>query len=167
MPGIQHSKRAGCKNRELAIEAALEQVRARTIAMQKSAELGETASLLFQQVTSLGIESYATGFTIWENNDQDLISWMCNADGSVNPPFKMPAGEIDWHRRQYESWKNKEDHLIHDFSGDAMQAYYNYLRSFPLLDEAFKSQKQPVFPHPQGKFIMLLIFRMATCFLSL
>ncbi|HNP24367.1 MAG TPA: ATP-binding protein [Panacibacter sp.] len=134
-------KELAVKNRELAIEAALEQVRARTIAMQKSAELGETASLLFQQVTSLGIESYATGFTIWENNDQDLISWMCNADGSVNPPFKMPAGEIDWHRRQYESWKNKEDHLIHDFSGDAMQAYYNYLRSFPLLDEAFKKSE--------------------------
>ena len=42
------------KNHELKVEAALERVRARTMAMQKSDELPETSSLLFQQVKELG-----------------------------------------------------------------------------------------------------------------
>jgi hypothetical protein len=111
------------------------------MAMQKSDELGEAASLLFQQVRSLGIESYSTGFTVWENNDGEMVSWMCNADGSINPPFRMPAKEIDWHRQQYDSWKKKEDYIIHDFTGKEMKDYYKYLRSFPLLDEAFKKSE--------------------------
>jgi signal transduction histidine kinase len=130
------------KNRELEIEAALERVRARTMAMQKSDELAKVASLLFQQVKALGIESYSSGFTVWENNDSELVSWMCNADGSINPPFKMPAQDIEWHRQQYESWKKEEEYIIHDFTGKDMQHYYAYLRSFPLLNEAFNQAER-------------------------
>ena len=43
------------KKRQLEIEAALESVRARTMAMQKSEELEDAAQLLFKQVQSLGI----------------------------------------------------------------------------------------------------------------
>jgi signal transduction histidine kinase/DNA-directed RNA polymerase subunit N (RpoN/RPB10) len=132
---------AEAQSRESQIQLALERVRARTMAMQKSDELGEAASLLFQQIRSLGIESYVSGFTIWENDDKDLISWMCNADGSVNPPFRMPAQEIDWHRQQYKSWKNKDEYVIHDFTGNEMRDYYSYLRSFPLLNEAFEKSE--------------------------
>jgi hypothetical protein len=134
-------QKAEAQAREAQIQLALERVRARTMAMQKSDELGEAASLLFQQVRSLGIESYSTGFTVWENNDGEMVSWMCNADGSINPPFRMPAKEIDWHRQQYDSWKKKEDYIIHDFTGKEMKDYYKYLRSFPLLDEAFKKSE--------------------------
>ena len=132
---------AEAQAREAKIQLALERVRARTMAMQRSDELAETASLLFQQVQALDIESYASGFTIWENHDNDLVSWMCNADGSVNPPFKMPAFDIEWHKQQYQSWKNKEEYIIHDFTGKEMQEHYRYLRSFPLLDEAFKKSE--------------------------
>src|SRR6478672_13945169 len=43
----QKRKAVEKQNRELEIESALERVRARTMAMQKSDELAETASLLF------------------------------------------------------------------------------------------------------------------------
>ncbi|HSN08164.1 MAG TPA: hypothetical protein VLS85_03955, partial [Hanamia sp.] len=142
-------EKAEAQAREAQIQLALERVRARTMAMQKSDELAEAAALLFQQVRSLGIESYASGFTIWENNDTELISWMCNADGSVNPPFRMPASEIDWHRQQYKSWKKKEDFIIHDFNGKEMQNHYAYLRSFPLLNEAFKKSEAAGVPTPE------------------
>ena len=42
-------KELAAKNRELEIEAALEEVRSRTMAMKKSEELSETAAVLFQQ----------------------------------------------------------------------------------------------------------------------
>ena len=43
--------------RESQIQLALERVRARTMAMQKSEELAETVSLLFKQLLGLGVEA--------------------------------------------------------------------------------------------------------------
>ena len=47
-------KELAAKNRELEIEAALESVQARTMAMQKSEELTDDSKLLFQQLQTLG-----------------------------------------------------------------------------------------------------------------
>ena len=44
------------QTREAWVELALERVRARTLAMQKSDELAETSSELFRQMIGLGIE---------------------------------------------------------------------------------------------------------------
>jgi signal transduction histidine kinase len=141
-------QKAEAQAREAEIELALERVRARTMAMQNSDELAEAAVVLFQQVRILGIQTYSSGFTIWENNDNELVSWMCNADGSINPPFRMPAAEIAWHRQQYESWKKKENYIIHDFTGKEMQDHFAYLRAFPLLNEAFKTSEAAGVPTP-------------------
>jgi hypothetical protein len=46
---------AEAQAREAQIEAALERVRSRTLAMQKSDELAETAAVLFKQLIGLGI----------------------------------------------------------------------------------------------------------------
>ncbi len=104
-------QKAEAQAREAQIEAALERVRTKTMAMQKSDELAEAASLLFHQVKVLGIDVYTAGFTIWDEESENLISWACNADGSMNPPFPMPYKENDWHNRQYKSWKNGEDFI--------------------------------------------------------
>ncbi len=134
--------------REAEIQLALERVRARTMAMQKSDELAEAAALLFHQVKALGIATYTSGFTIWDNDRNELVSWMCNADGSVNPPFRMPIFENEWNRQQFESWNKGEEYIVHDFSGAEMQEYYAYLRSFPLLDESFRKSESSGVPTP-------------------
>ena len=48
-------QKAEAQARESQIQLALERVRARTMAMQKSDELPETSYLLFQQVKELGL----------------------------------------------------------------------------------------------------------------
>jgi hypothetical protein len=48
-------QRAEAQAREGQIEASLERVRSRTLAMQKSDELAETAAVLFRQLIALGI----------------------------------------------------------------------------------------------------------------
>jgi len=137
------------KNRELEIETALERVRARTMAMHSSDELAEASSLLFRQMESLGISTYGSGFTIWDEDRDKLISWVCNADGSLNPPFYLPMTEESWHREQYESWKKGEDFIVKDLAGEEWKAYFRYLRSFPLLDEAFKISEAAGHPMPE------------------
>ena len=48
-------QKAEAQAREAQIEAALEKVRSRTMAMQRSDELAEVATVLFQQVKALGV----------------------------------------------------------------------------------------------------------------
>ena len=142
-------QKAEAQAREAQIQLALERIRARTMAMQSSHELAEAASLLFQQVKSLGIETFSSGYIIWGNDGKDLVSWMCNADGSMNPPFIMPVAEDQWHIQQYQSWKEGGDFIVNDMSGERMKAYFRYLRSFPLLDEAFKISEGTGHPMPE------------------
>ncbi|WP_367182809.1 ATP-binding protein [Algoriphagus sp.] len=137
------------KNRELEIEAALERVRAKAMAMEKSDELAPTASVLFQQLKTLGITTYSSGFTIWDEKQNQLISWMCNADGSINPPFIMPIAENEWHQNQFESWQREERFLVKDFSGEELQSYFKYLQSFPMLGLAFQKSMDAGFPMPK------------------
>ncbi|MFI5156451.1 MAG: sensor histidine kinase [Chitinophagales bacterium] len=135
-------KKAEEQSREAQIELALERVRARTMAMHNSQELAEVAGLLFEQVKHLGVETYASGFNIWDNDHKNLISWMSNPTGSVNPPFEMPIFEYDQHRRIYESWKKREAFIEDDIRGERLIKHYQFLRSFPLLDAAFtRSEK--------------------------
>ncbi|WP_373395730.1 nuclear transport factor 2 family protein [Algoriphagus halophilus] len=145
----QQTKELLLKNRELEIETALERIRAKTMAMEKSEELAPTASLLFQQLKNLGINTYSSGFTIWDEKQNQLISWMCNADGSMNPPFIMPIAENEWHQSQFESWKKGEHFLVKDLSGDELQAYFKYLQSFPMLSQAFQKSIKAGFPMPK------------------
>jgi len=141
-------KKAEAQARETQIELALERIRARTMAMQHSDALAEASSLLFQQMDALGIKTYSSGFTIWDEDRDELISWMCNADGSMNPPFRMPITEDQWHKEQYESWKKGEEFITKELTGDEMKAYFRYLRSFPLLDEAFNKSIAAGHPMP-------------------
>src|SRR6187401_295342 len=56
--------------REAKIEAALEKVRSRTMAMQKSDELQDASILLFKQIRSLGVQTGSCGFNIWDKKQK-------------------------------------------------------------------------------------------------
>ena len=84
--------KAEAQAREARIEAALERVRARTMAMQHSSELADAATLLFQQMQPLGIPAWSTGYCIWEDNKQAASFWM-SSEGVLQSPFKAPLTE--------------------------------------------------------------------------
>jgi len=151
-------EKAEAQARESQIQLALERVRARTMAMQKSYELGEVALLLFEQVKKLGIETYASGFNILNQEKKNLVSWMSNPTGAINPPFEMPVESFELHRKIYEAWKNNEDFLEDDLTGEALAAHYKFLRSHPLLDEAFKKSEAADIETPDRQVHNIAIF---------
>ena len=67
---------------------------------------------------------------------------MSNPTGSINPPFEMPIHAYDQHSRIYASWKNHEIVYEEDLTGGALTEHYRFLRSFPLLDEAFRRSEE-------------------------
>ena len=84
-------QKAEAQARESQIQLALERVRARTMAMQQSEELAETASLLFKQINDLGIQPWTSGFNIWEENETSFIGYNPTPTGEIAAPYQIPS----------------------------------------------------------------------------
>ena len=83
------------KNRELAIEAALEKVRTRTMAMHKSGDLREVVKVLFDQMQSLSIDMgfASVSIFVFEEGSRNITQWIPVQDGVVSlevPHFDHP-----------------------------------------------------------------------------
>ena len=84
-------QKAEVQTREAQIEAALERVRSRTMAMQRSDELLDVASILFQQVKALGVPQWNCGFNIWNPGDKEFTYYPGTPDGVISPsPCNIP-----------------------------------------------------------------------------
>ena len=78
-------KQAEAQAREAQIEAALERIRARTMSMQKSDELADTAAHLFRQLNELGIHPYRCNIGIIEEDEEKCQLWSTTNTGDVIP----------------------------------------------------------------------------------
>ena len=135
------------KNRELLIEAALEKVRARTMAMQKSEELKEAANVLFQQVQLLGIPVWTCGYNIWEKGEKVCRGWMSTL-GTVQPSFRIPLTEHRTFIHMDESRLNAEPFYVEEVNGDQLADHYRYMFSLPDFREIAMKQMQAGFELP-------------------
>ena len=126
------------KNRELEIEAALERVRTRTMAMQISNELKDAAALLFQQAKALGVPAYSCGYNIWGEDEKSFTSWMSTQDGSdFNAVLNIPLTEDANFIRFDESRKKGEQFFVLELGGKRMQEHYKYLKTIPAFKAYF------------------------------
>ena len=114
--------------KEAKIEAALEKVRSRTLAMQKSDELAETAAVLFQQLIALGIEPNRLYIIIMKPDSPDLEAWVTDEDGSkVNLGFTANYQNNPSIKKMYEGWRQQKKSLVMDMQGKELQQYFHYL----------------------------------------
>ena len=139
----QKRKAVEDQNRELEIEASLERIRTRTMAMQESNELAETTALFFKQFKELNLlpDKARTYFSLFDTNTDTAVVWLTQADGSVRPgshsvPLKGSAQVV----KVYEGWKQKEPIIIRDMTGKNLAEYLNFLSTLPHVkkDEALQ-----------------------------
>jgi signal transduction histidine kinase len=142
------------KNRELEIEAALERVRSRTMAMQKSDELAETSFLLDSQVRALGIKTRGCGFNIYGENES--TEWFSSELGTM-PTYKTPREHF--FLSFYEAGQRGETLLLQEFSGDECVAHYDYLCSLPITGEGFRQFKASGGSFPTHQFDHVAYFK--------
>ncbi|MDX2071825.1 MAG: ATP-binding protein [Haliscomenobacter sp.] len=81
------------KNRELEIEAALERVRSRTMAMQKSEELKKVVTVVLNQFKELGTIDDAAVICIFSDDSKDHVQWIADSRGPYAQPFKIDYTE--------------------------------------------------------------------------
>ncbi len=126
-------------NRELEIEAALERVRARTMAMQNSEELAEVSYLLNKQVVKLGIPTRGCAFNIY--NENDATEWFSNLEGTI-PAYKTPRENI--FLKYYEAGQRGESLWIEEFSKERIEEHYRYLATLNVVEKKEGTIKESV-----------------------
>ena len=129
----QKRKAVEAQNRELAIEAALEKIRSRSMAMQHSDELGEVSFLLDTQVRALGIQTRGCAFNIY--GDSKSTEWFSSQEGTL-PVYKTPRENT--FLRYYEAGQRGETMFIEEFADEACAAHYEYLCTIPIMGDALK-----------------------------
>ena len=125
-------KKAEAQAREADIQLALERVRARTMAMQKSEELSEAASDMFKQIEHLGLQTWSCGFNIFDHQKKTIMQWVSSGDGRILPPFETPATE-DVFIRIYNASKRGESLYVEEMGGQQLVNTYKYLTSLPTV----------------------------------
>ncbi len=131
------------QNKELEIEAALEKVRIRSLAMQKSSELSDLSLELVQQVQALGIETWFCAFNIYGENDS--LEWGSNGQGTYEK-YKTPRENVFLH--YYEAGQRGETLLINEIGKNECAAHYEYLCTLPGLGIQLLNMKAAGIPFP-------------------
>jgi signal transduction histidine kinase len=124
-------QKAEAQAREAQIEAALERVRSRTMGMQRSEELTDVASILFQEVKGLGVPQWACGFSIWEIGDKEFTWYAGSPDGTIMSPCKIPLTEHPVFMSFDESRKRGDELFIYEKEGEKQKSHYQYMSTLP------------------------------------
>lgn len=119
-------EKAVAQAKEAQIELALERVRARTMAMQKSDELSETARVLFKQFNELGENPDQLSIGIINESEKVIELWLSVQGNLMNKMFKVPVEEPIVIHKLYTAWKEKRKSEIVDISGDELVRYNNF-----------------------------------------
>jgi hypothetical protein len=92
------------------------------MAMQRSAELAEVATVLFQQVKALGVPQWTCGFNIWEIGDTDFTFYPGSPDGDILPPSKVPLTEDPVFILFDESRRRGDELFLYESKGEIQEA---------------------------------------------
>jgi signal transduction histidine kinase/tetratricopeptide (TPR) repeat protein len=119
------------QKREADIETALERVRTRTMAMQKSEELTEVAAVLFQQVSGFGIKAWTTGFNVWSDDNRSFVDYITSPQGGFIAPYTVDATVTP----VYEARKRGDEFFVFYLEGEELKEIYRKLTEFGQIQQ--------------------------------
>jgi signal transduction histidine kinase len=120
--------------REAQIEAALERVRSKTMAMHNSDDVGITVVTLLDEVLKLGIDnSIRCGIGILEGNE-GMETWSATSNPEGEVDLKMGMLDMTIHPMLIglkKAWKSGKTSYSYDYIGDDVFRYYQALNNEP------------------------------------
>ena len=121
--------RAEAQAREAQIEAALEKVRSRSLAMHKSNELNEVVAVLFERLKDLQIPFTAIGIATRIEGSKDLNGFVCgqNDAGLVITNYRLPYFDNPIPKDLYNALENQLDSFVAKYTKEEKDAFYNYV----------------------------------------
>jgi signal transduction histidine kinase len=129
------------KNRELQIEAALERVRARAMAMQHSNELAELVSLVFTELVKLDFSLTRCYIYIIDPDAHSLEAWTFNTEiGGIPTSFRIQYLDLPYYNAMIKAWQAQEKKLVYELSGEDKKETDRVL----FGETAYKNLPEPV-----------------------
>ena len=144
-------QKAEAQAREAQIEAALERVRARTMAMQKSDELADVAGLMFQQVKELGITAWTTGFNVWSDDNNTYTDYVTSPLGGFVEPYTIDTTVFPSFKEISDAKKSGEEFYVQYLEGEVLKETYLELSKFGDKDQYVK-MREGGFEFPTRQF---------------
>ena len=152
-------KKAEAQAREATIEAALERVRGKAMAMHNSKDLSSTASMVFTELKKLGIDPTRSGVALLSKDSREgslYAATVSTASDTLELIGQVDMGAHPCLYMQYESWVKNESYFP-VLKGEDLRSYYATLSShLPVLassTEAFDQEEYGYyFPFSEGLF---------------
>lgn len=141
-------QKAETQAREAQIEAALERVRARSLAMQNSEDLADLSKELVQQVQGLGVETWFCAFNIYDDESEGSLEWGCNGINTF-PKYRTPREGV--FLKYYEAGQKGESLLVNEINENECAAHYEYLSSLPGVGDQLLKMKAEGIPFPTAQ----------------
>ena len=150
-------RQAEAQARESQIQLALERIRARTMAMQRSDELIDAAEVLFKQLEAFGVHPWGCACQLWEENMKAVTSWTFTKGFRI-PPFRMPVTEDPLMIHVVNAAQRGEDLYVEEMNGKVLEDHYSYMKSLPVIKEELEKLAAAGFPNPTYQIVHTAFF---------
>ncbi|HET7117275.1 MAG TPA: hypothetical protein VFI29_12330, partial [Hanamia sp.] len=126
-------QKAEAQAREAKIEAALEKIRSRSLAMQKSDELKDVIAVVFEKLKELGLVFDGAGIQLFRHGSRDSVLWVSSEISEpslINLPYIEKANEnSEFINTLWTARKTGNDIYNRTYSFDEKNKYFNYVIS--------------------------------------
>ncbi len=138
-------EKAEAQTHEAQIEASLERVRSKTMAMHDSHDVGESVATLFEELVKLGITTNRCGILI---HDDHAVAQVWTAKSNPGEKANLIIGrlEINMHpmlKAARTSWMNKESFFSFTLEGEDLKRYYLAINDLPTYPTRFNIDALP------------------------
>ena len=119
-------QRAEAQAREAQIEAALERVRSRSLAMHKSNELQSVVNTVYEGLIELDIKMDSANFMISQADSRDSDLWIAAPDQTYSTRVHLPYFDIYPFKDLMDAWENQSDFFEGKCTFEEKNKWFNY-----------------------------------------
>jgi signal transduction histidine kinase len=106
--------------KEAQVEASLERVRARSMAMQSSIELPEVASVIYEELERLGLVQLALSIGIFNRETRDSTWWAFDRSRILSSRgYQVPYFDHPWFEATYKGWEDQMPYFEYELAGQS------------------------------------------------
>jgi len=127
-------QKAEAQAREAQIEAALERVRSRTMAMHTSEEMKDLVSLVIKQLIGLGFKLDLANFN-YHGSPKEWLLWMATPDFTYPELLRIPAIRHPLFNRPLEAYKQGQDFMSDILTAEEFKSAYAHFYQSSKLDQ--------------------------------
>ena len=158
-------QKAEAQAKEAEIQLGLERVRAASMAMHESKELTKIVALVYEQLSSLGFDSWSYLIRTREDTREGFTTWLSLKEMSVLPEgYHMPKLNHPIHKKVMKAWDDQLEYHVIGFGGKEKTQYDDLLftktewKKFPKkVKDAFRFMKRAVVCSSNYKHIGLQV----------